>query len=186
MYPPAQGERLITIAEYERMPKEDAYRTDLVRGRLVRSPPPASLHGRLAARLTSRLDEHVEARGLGVVLAGAGAVLARDPDTVRGPDVSFYSHSRIPEAGYGTTFWGPPDLAVEIRSPSNRGPALREKLADYFEAGVRVVWVVDPQARSVTVHEAGGRARTLHEADTLTGDDVLPGFRLPLAAFFAL
>ena len=186
MHPPAQDERLLTIAEYEKMPKEDLYRVDLVRGMLVRSPRPAPLHGRLLARMARRLDEYVEARGLGVVLADAGAILARDPDTVRGPDVAFYSPERIPETGYGGSFWGAPDLAVEILSPANRKGALREKLADYFAAGVRVVWVVDPRARTVAVHEAGGGVRTLHEADTLTCDDLLSGFRLPLAAFFAV
>lgn len=186
MHPPAQDERLLTIAEYERMPKEDLYRVDLVRGMLVRSPRPAPLHGRVMTRLARRLDEFVEEGGLGVVLSDVGAVLARDPDTVRGPDIAFYSHERIPETGYGSGFWGPPDLAIEIVSPSNRGTALREKLADYFAAGVRVVWVVDPRARTVTIHETAGRSRTLRDSETLAGEDVLPGFRLPLASIFAL
>lgn len=179
MQPPTQDEGLVTIAEYERMPKEDAYRVDLVRGMLVRSPRPAPLHGRILTRLARRLDEYVEARGLGVVLADVGAVLARNPDTARGPDIAFYSHGRIPETGYGSGFWGPPDLAVEIVSPANRRAALREKLEDYFAAGVRVVWVVDPRAKGVAVQHAGGRPRIFAGTDALTGDDVLPGFRPP-------
>jgi len=186
MHTREQDDRLLTIAEYEQLPKEDAYRVDLVRGMLVRTPRPAPLHGRVAARLTRALDEFVESRRVGVVLVEVGVVLARDPDTVRGPDIAFYTPARIPEGGYGTGFWGPPDLAVEILSPANRKCALREKLTDYFAAGVRVVWVVDPRARTVTVHEAGEPPRILHEAEVLTGDDVLPGFRLSLATFFAL
>jgi Uma2 family endonuclease len=186
VHPHAQGERLITIAEYEKLPEEDAYRDELVRGRLVRSPRPASLHGRVLIRLARRLDEYAEAGGRGVVLADVGVVLARDPDTVRGPDVAFFSLERIPESGYATSFWGPPDLAVEIASPSNRPSEVRAKVAEYLDAGVRLVWVVDPQNRSVSIHEPGGSVSVLSESDTLAGDDVLPGFRLPLAAFLAL
>lgn len=183
---PSRGERLLSIAEYEKMPKEDAYRVDLVRGRLVRSPRPASLHGRVMTRLARKLDEYVEHRGRGVVLSDVGVVLARNPDTVRGPDIAYYTPERIPETGYGTAFWGPPDLAVEIASPSNRGPDLKARVDEYLGAGVRLVWVVDPVARSVAVHGPGEAVRLVNETDTLTGDDVLSGFRLPLAAFFAL
>jgi Uma2 family endonuclease len=186
VYPRAPGERLLSIAEFERLPEEDAYRIELVRGRLVREPRPASLHGVVSARLTARLQEFVERAGRGVVLADVGVVVARNPDTVRGPDIAFYTPERIPETGYGTAFWGPPDLAVEIASPSNRVAEMREKVAEYLEAGVRCVWVVDPPTRSVSVHRSDGAVRTVGEADVLEGDEVLPGFRLPLAWFFAL
>jgi Uma2 family endonuclease len=179
-------ERLITIAEYEQMPEEDLYRVDLVRGMLVRSPIPAPLHGVLQIRIGRKLDEFVEHAGGGVVTGEVGAILARDPDTVRGPDVAFYSTERIPESGYSGGFWGPPDLAVEILSPSNRASEVRAKIADYLEAGVRLVWVLNPQARSVTIHRPGVEARVIRDDQTVEGEDVLPGFRLPLAAFFAL
>jgi Uma2 family endonuclease len=180
------GERLITIAEYERMPEEDLYRVDLVRGMLVKSPIPAPLHGVLQIRIGRKLDEFVERAGGGVVTGEVGAILARDPDTVRGPDVAFYSTDRIPEFGYSGGFWGPPDLAVEILSPSNRPSDVRAKVADYLDAGVRMVWVLDPPARSVTIHRPGAETRAVRYDQTLEGEDVLPGFRLPLKAFFAL
>lgn len=82
--------------------------------------------------------------------------------------------------------WGPPDLAVEIPSPSNRASEIQEKVADYLDAGVRTVWVVDPPTRTVTVYESAGGARMLRENSVLEGGDVLPAIRLPLAAFFAL
>lgn len=179
-------ERPITIAEYERMPEEDLYRVELVRGRLVRSPRPAPLHGALTIRIGRKLDEFVEHAGGGVVLADVGAILARDPDTVRGPDIAFYSTDRIPESGYSGGFWGPPDLAVEILSPSNRSPDVTAKVADYVAAGVRLVWVLDPQARSVAVHRPGAPTRVLRSDGILEGEDVLPGFRLPLAAVLTL
>lgn len=179
-------ERLLTIAEFEQLPEEDGYRIELVRGRLVRSPRPASLHGRLMVRLARRLDEFAEAGDHGVVLADVGVVIARNPDTVRGPDIAFFTKQRIPETSYATTFWGPPDLAIEITSPSNRASEMQEKVADYLDAGVRMVWVVDPPTRTVTVYRSGGTARLLRQEDILEGDDVLPRFRLPLVPFFAL
>jgi Uma2 family endonuclease len=184
--PPANDDRLLTIAEFEQLPEEDGYRIELVRGRLVRSRGPASLHGVLAARLVHRLVEFVEEGGHGVMLAGAGVVLARNPDTVRIPDAAFFSKQRIPETGYAATYWGPPDLAVEITSPSNRVSEMHEKVTDYTDAGVRVVWVVDPPTRTIFVYQSAGAARMLRHHDVLEGDDVLPEFRLPLAAFFTL
>jgi Uma2 family endonuclease len=179
-----EDERPLTIAEFEQLPEEDAYHIELVRGRMVRSPRPAPLHGVLMIRLGRRLDEFVQAGGFGLVMADAGAILERDPDTVRGPDVSFYSTERIPEARYATGFWGPPDLAVEITSPSNRASEMQEKVSDYLDAGVRAVWVFDPPTRTVSVYQPDGSARLLRGEDVLEGGDVLPGFRLLLAGFF--
>jgi Uma2 family endonuclease len=93
---------------------------------------------------------------------------------------------RIPESRYASSFWGPPDLVVEITSPSNRASEIQEKVADYLDAGVHLVWVIDPPTRSMTAYSAGGAARVLRSEDVLEGDEVLPEFRLPLAAFFAL
>jgi Uma2 family endonuclease len=177
-------ERLITIAEYERMPEEDLYRVELVRGMLVRSPKPAPLHGVLQARMAWKLAEFVDRAGGGEVTGEVGPILARDPDTVRGPDLAFYSTGRIPDFGYGGGFWGPPDMAVEILSPSNRPSETREKIAEYLEAGVRLVWVLDPDARSVTVHRSGGESLLVRHDQTLDGEDVLSGFLLPLASIF--
>jgi len=186
MYPPASGDRLISTAEFQKLPEEDAYRIELVRGRLVREPRPASLHGAISARLVTRLQEYVETRGRGVVLVGVGVVLARDPDTVRGPDVAYFAPERIPEARWGTVFWGPPDLAIEILSPSNRAAEMGEKVAEYLEAGVRGVWLVDPSGPSVTVSLAGGVVQSVGPDGILDGDEVLPGFRMSLAALFSL
>jgi Uma2 family endonuclease len=185
-HPLAGDERLLTIAEFEQLPEEDASRSELIRGRVVRSPRPASLHGRLVVRLCRVLDEFAERHGAGVVVANIGVVLSRNPDTVRGPDVAFFSRERIPASGYATAYWGPPDLAIEITSPSNRVSEIQEKVTDYLDAGVRVAWVVDAPSRSVTVYHQDGTARILRSNDVLEGDDVLPGFRLPLAAFFAV
>ena len=180
------GEGPLTVAEFEELPEEGAFRIELVRGRLVRSPRPASLHGRLVIRLGRLLDEYAEAGGHGVVLADAGVILGRNPDTVRGPDLAFFSPERIPEDGYSTTFWGPPDLAIEIAWPSNRVAEMEAKVADYLEAGVRRVWVVEPASRSVTLWLPTRQARVLRRDDVLEDVAVLPGFRLELGTLFAL
>jgi Uma2 family endonuclease len=179
-------ERLISAEEYAQLPEEHEYRVELVRGRLVREPRPATLHARLVARLTRLLDEFVERSGGGLILTEGGALLARDPDTVRGPDIAFYSRDRIPAARYELTYWEAPDLAVEITSPSNRAPDIQEKVTDYLDAGARLVWVVDPRTRTVTAYAHGGTARIVRSDQVLEGDEVLPGFRLSLAQLFAL
>jgi Uma2 family endonuclease len=175
----------ITVAEYLRMP-EEASKVELVRGRLVREPPAAPLHGRLQVRLGSVLHEFVEAHGLGVVLSEAGFLLARQPDTVRIPDLSFVAGARIPDNGYGQAIWElSPDLAVEIVSPSNRLSEVQGKVLDYLDAGSRGVWVVDPGRGTTVDHRQGGEARLLRGDDELDGGDILPGFRVPLPRLFA-
>ena len=77
-----------------------------------------------------------------------------------------------------------PDLAVEILSPSNRRPAVREKVREYFAAGARLVWVVDPETRTAMVYAGNLRGTELDEAETITGGDVLPGFSCRVAEFF--
>lgn len=175
--------KLLTISDFLQLPEEDAYRVELVRGRLVREPKPAPLHGRATGRLYYRLERHVEEHGGGVVLVDVGVVLARDPDTVRGPDIAFYSTERIPESGYGAGFWGPPDLAIEVLSPSNRWSEMRAKVAEYLTAGVRQVWVVDPAKQTVAIHEADGNVALFRDDDVLDGGDLLPGFNVSLRAF---
>jgi len=183
---PDTVDRLLTAAEFAELPEEGPYRLELVRGRVVRSPRPGALHGRLVLRLGRLLDEFVEAGGHGVVVVESGALLERDPDTVRGPDVAFYSHERIPENAYATTFWGPPDLAAEITSPGNRVWEAQEKVKAYLDAGVQLVWVIDPSSRTAVAYRAGGEARLLSVKDSLDGGAVLPGFRLSLASLFSV
>lgn len=179
----ADGEPLLTAAQFEQLAEEDSYRIELVRGRLVRSPRPTSMHGRITVRLSRWLDEHAEA-GHGVVLADVGVLLFRDPDTVRGPDIAYYSSARIPATSYAVSFWGPPDVAVEIMSPSNRASEMQQKVTDYLDADVRLVWVLDPSTRTVTAYKPGGSARILRHDESLDGEDVLPGFRPQLSRLF--
>jgi Uma2 family endonuclease len=177
-------ERLITAEEFLEMP-DDGHRYELVEGRLVRMAHTGLIHGVLVVRLARLLDQHVEANRLGVVTANSGAILARNPDTVRGADISFIRRERIPAAGLPDGFWtGPPDLAVEIRSPGERPALIRGKLSDYLARGVRAVWIVDPKKRTVTIHRPFSSVATLGVDDTLEGGDVVPGFTCAIVRLF--
>lgn len=174
----------ITTAE-QLLRAGDIGRCELVRGELRMMIPPGFLHGRITIKLTGPILNHVEAHGLGTVVAAeTGFLLARDPDTVRAPDIAFVRAARGPgpERGY---FPGAPDLAVEVLSPDDRPGYVREKVAEWLEAGTGEVWVVDPRARTVTVHAPSSPdPRVLQETDTLEDRDVLPGFALAVREIF--
>ena len=148
--------------------------------------PAGSLHGVIGFRLAAAISVHVDQHRLGIVLAAdTGFKLAHDPDTVRAPDVAFVSRARIPASGIPTFYWsGPPDLAVEVRSPTDVRSEIGEKIAEYLQFGVRQVWFVDPTARSVTIHRPNVAPESLGESETLEGGEVLPGFRYPLSRLF--
>jgi len=157
---------------------------ELVRGELHMMVPPGAEHGWIAAKILVAIGNHVESRDLGRVYSETGFVLARDPDTVRAPDVAFVRSERALTTSRAY-FEGAPDLAVEVLSPDDRPGYVRDKIAEWLEAGTRAVWVVDPRDRTVTVHEPCREPVKHHEADTLRGGSVLPGFELSVRAIFA-
>ena len=159
----------------------DIGRCELVRGKLVMMMPPGGRHGKLANLIAHRLTGFVADRHAGTILAEAGFVLSRDPDTVRAPDAAFLRAGR--EVGDGFID-GAPDLAVEVVSPGDRPGYVREKVAEWLEAGAEVVWVVDPRARTVTVHEGTQGLRVFEETDTLDGGRALPGCAFDLRELF--
>ena len=175
----------MTVDDLYVMP-EDGFNYELQAGVLVSEPAPGFRHGRIMVTIAAILRAHVREQRLGVVLAGdSGFILARKPDTVRGPDVAFLSRERFERSGDTVkAFAGAPDLAVEVLSPSNTPAAMHAKVADYLAAGSRLVWVVDPEARIVTVYASLLSPRNLGEDETLDGDDVVPGFRVRVGELF--
>jgi len=158
-------------------------RTELVRGVLVVREPAGYQHGDVAMRLAVAIFAHVEARGLGRVFAAeTGFTLARNPDTVRAPDVAFISASRLPDPPPRGFAELAPDLAVEVLSPDDRPGEVLAKVADWLNAGARLVWVVDPVRVVARVYRADGSESVLGETDALRGEDLLPGFEYPLSA----
>ena len=147
--------------------------------------PSGGRHGRIAMKLAASISNHVEAHGLGTVVAAeTGFLLTRDPDTVRAPDVGFIGADRAAAADTAGFIPGAPDLAVEVLSPDDRPGYVSDKVAEWIEAGSRSVWVVDPRSRTVIVHEPEREPRLLDEADTLFGGDLLPGLELDVRRIF--
>lgn len=152
-------------------------RTELVKGVLVVREPAGYRHGEVTMNLGGAIHDFVRSRDLGrVVAAETGFKLFSNPDTVRAPDVAFIRAERIPEpppAGFPAMA---PDLAVEVLSPSDRPGEVLEKVGDWLNAGVRLVWVVDPTRHVARVYRADGTESHLAETDALDGEDLLPGF----------
>jgi len=178
-------DRTFTVEELYAMP-EDGLKHELQAGMLVSEPLPGFRHGWVATNIGTLLREHVRRNGQGVVIIHDTAfVLARDPDTVRGPDVAFVSSGRLAAlADPVKAFPGAPDLAVEVRSPSETPVSLHAKVADYLAAGTRLVWIVDPERESVTVYRSLLSPRVLTRDHDLDGEDVVPGFRAAVAEIF--
>jgi Uma2 family endonuclease len=177
--------RSIATAEDLLNAPADLGRCELVRGELVMMSPGKGRHGAVGARIARVLGNFVEAKGCGEVFdSSTGYVLARGPDTVREPDVSFVCTERLERQDLDSFLEGAPDLAVEVLSPGNTAAEMREKMADYFGAGCRVVWIVDPLHRSVTVHRPDAGPAILTEDDMLMEDEVLPGFRVLVREIF--
>jgi Uma2 family endonuclease len=144
-------------------------------------------HGLVCANIAAILWNYGRASGYGFPVSNDSAVVTeRAPDTVRGADVSFYSHARWPRAQVGDKLPPvPPDVAVEVVSPGNRVGMIMKKVAEYLQVGVSLVWVVYPKQRQVVVYRANDEAPiTLNEEDTLENLPELPGFRCSVSDFF--
>ena len=167
---------------------DDEGKHELQAGLLVSEPLPGSEHGRVAAAVTDELRTHVRMHRFGVVFTcDTGFVLARSPDTVRGPDVSFVTRERFEKVGTSATaFPEAPDLAVEVLSPSNTPASMHGKVADYLAAGTRRVWVIDSETRTVAVYATLLAPRILSTTDFLEGEDVVPGFRVRVSDLFEI
>jgi len=177
---------LLTAEEFYLLPAPvDGSQQELVKGVVVTMPPPSNYHGRCCSLIDRRLGVHVETHNLGIVTANdSGVLVARGPDTVRGPDIAFWSRDRLPNPprhGYPDVA---PDLAAEVLSPSDVFSQVLRKAQEYFSAGVRLVWIFVPDDQSISIHRPGQPPVLLGITDTLTGDDVVPGFSCPVAQFF--
>ncbi len=161
-------------------------RCELRQGELLMMSPAGEEHGAIVARITIRLGAFVLERQLGRLFgAETGFLIALNPDTVRAPDVAFVRAERLsPRPGKGY-FPGPPDLAVEVLSPNDRASEVLVKVNEWLDAGCRMVWLVDPETRTVTVYRSRNEIRVFGAADPLLGEDVVAGFNIPVAEVFA-
>ena len=148
---------------------------------MVVREPPGCQHGDVSVNLAVVLHQFVRAHKLGRVWSETGYVLSTNPDTVRGPDVSFVRQERVPDPIPRGFARFAPDLAIEVLSPDDRPGKILEKVADYLNAGTLLVWIVDPDRRQARVHRADGTVSVIGESDNLDGEELLPGFSCTLA-----
>jgi Uma2 family endonuclease len=174
------GVRLLTAADVAVLPRtlpsgDVGY--ELHDGRLVVMAPPGEIHGRRQARFSRYLITEGEERGHGQAYAEVGVLLRRNPDHLISPDAAFVTTSQLPvqrsPEGYLITI---PELVIEVRSKNDTQPEIDEKVNDYLMAGVVLVWVADPDARTVTVYQSNQKPIVFTAAHTLTAVPVIPGF----------
>lgn len=158
---------------------------ELIEGRIVPMSPTGDKHGSYEGNFYYALRSFVDSHNLGKVRVGeVGIYTRRDPDTVRAADVLFISKERYAQKISPGYLDVAPDLVVEILSPNDAWIEVTQKLREYFAIGVRLVWVTDPQIRSVYAYRALTDVREFTENDNLPGDDVLPGFSVKVAQLF--
>lgn len=177
--------KLMTADELLRLP-DDGMRHELVQGELRTMPPGGDEHGEIAGTFHSSLGPYVRAQNLGrTYIADTGYHLAKDPDTVRAPDVAFVRRERVEATGRLRGFReGAPDLVVEVISPNDLYTEVDQKVAEYLAHGARLVFVINPRRRTVARHRPGEPVRTLTEDDALDGEDVVPGWTLSVRELF--
>jgi len=174
----------ITVEEFETMPLEG--RWELIDGELVEMSPAADEPATIGATIITLIGPHIRAKRLGRLYnAEGGFALFPDRATVRAPDVAFVRADRAPQGEARKHFPRlAPDLVVEVLSPSDRPSDVVAKVEMYKEAGVPLIWLVDPDQMTVTVIAAGKTTEILKADDTLDGGDILPGFAVQVAEFF--
>jgi Uma2 family endonuclease len=183
------GTRLITAEEFYDLanrPENRDRNLELERGEVVEMSKPGKRHGLVCANVVIILGGYVAKRKKGYVCSNdTGVVVERDPDTVRGPDVLLFEDAERFEDVDLKFAQAPPLLAVEVLSPNDVAGKVNRRIREQLRFGTRLVWLLDPEVRTVTVY-ASGRYHVLDDTEELTGDDVLPDFRCPVAQFFAL
>lgn len=178
--------QLLTAEELWEMPEIPGKRFELVDGELVEAPAAGLLHNLIVGLAYERLRPFVQERGLGLVFTnGTGCVIRRQPDRMLIPDVSYLSWDQMPgrRAPEGYSYVSP-DLAMEVVSSNDRVAAVLDNVREYLETGTRMVLVLCPNSRTITVYEPGVPMRELGPDDELDCGEVLPGFRVRVADLF--
>jgi Uma2 family endonuclease len=177
--------RLFTVQDLEQSPPEGEW--ELIDGELVEVTPASFESSSLGLRIGRIVGNFVDAHDLGMMTgADGGYVLFPSRETLRVPDVGFVRKDRLPPRAEFSRFPRlAPDLAIEVLSPSDRMVDALSKVAMFLQAGVRLVWLVDPASKTINVFRPDAAPRTLHVSDILDGEDVLPGFSVPVGEIFS-
>ncbi|HET6383857.1 MAG TPA: Uma2 family endonuclease [Armatimonadota bacterium] len=183
-----RGDRRLTAADLAAMPADlpsGPVLYELYEGELRLMTPPGGEHGSVESQITYLLVAFGKMRGLGQSYGEVGIQLSSNPDTVVGADAAFILQDQFPvrmtPEGWLATI---PALVVEVVSKNDSAPAVRRKVDLYLNAGVRLVWVVNPKTRTVTLHRRDSAPRVLTSVDTLSEPEMLPGLSYPVARLF--
>ena len=173
--------------EWANRPENQDRFWELERGEVVEMQPPHKNHGRVCLKVGTILETYAARVGKGYPVSNdADFIVETDPDTVRGPDVSYYEDAQTADTMDRKYSTAPPRLAVEVLSPNDNANKVTKRVSQFLARGVALVWVIDPELRTVAVHHAAKLPRVLDENDELDGNDVLPDFRCRVAEFLAL
>lgn len=186
--PLARPARLLTAADLAHFPDElpsGPVDYELDNGALIMMMRPSGRHAGLQAIIAGELYAQGQKLGHGLVKTEPGLILWRNPDRVVGPDVAFFAKGIFPLKESAEDYYETiPSLVVEVRSKNDGRPFLDRKVNDYLQAGVPVVWVVDADSKQVLIMRAGQPAQVLDATQTLSAEEIIPDFRLPLADLF--
>jgi Uma2 family endonuclease len=179
------AESFLTVEEYAGIP-DNGQPTELIRGRIIPVNIPAPRHGQICVRIIRLLGRYLDDHDIGHLVSNDSAIVTeREPDTVRGGDVSFFSYTRVPRGplplGYLAVV---PELIFEVRSPTDRWSRILAKIGEYLEAGVSLVCVLDEMTQTARVYRGDEPEQVFSADEELTFPEVLPEFRVTVARFF--
>ena len=180
------GEHLVSIDEYLKR-QDSAVPSELVRGRIISMNPPYPYHGYVCANVLGILRQYAMEHDAGYVLGNdSGVITERDPDTLRGADVAFYSYSRLPKGSLSKRGYldVAPDVIFEVRSSLEPWKDVLSKVAEYLRAGVRIVCVLDTDRSTATAYYPDRPEEQLDPTQSLSLPGVLPGFNVGVHRFF--
>jgi Uma2 family endonuclease len=184
----AAGPKILTADDVLDLPDpEGGIGWEFVDGQVVPVMPASFTHGEMMVEVAARLWSYVREHGLpGKVVTDVGVVLGlrRDPERMRGPDVLYIERAKLEGCDRERFLRVVPDLAIEIDLTSAKKPGGQQRIIDYLEAGVRLVWAIDIHSHTAMVYRPDGSARLMRANEALDGEDVVPGFKLPLAELF--
>ena len=186
----ATPNKLMTAEEFLALPEDPGVERELIQGEVWEREMTkrSKKHSATQSMIVFRLLSWVQSQRIphGTVASGeAGCFLRRNPDSVVGIDVAFFSAEAAQRNGKDTTlFDSPPVLAVEILSPSDKHDLVDAKIQNYLEANVSLVWIVDPTFKTVTVYRPDAKPEMFSGDDEISGEPHLPGFTLPVSQLF--
>ncbi len=172
---------------WQDLPENCDRRFELIEGEVIEMSRPSVKHGRICLKIGHLLENYLDSIGKGTAASNdSGVLLQLDPPTLKGPDIVLFADTLTDEqeSTLGLKTRPVPTLVVEIRSPEDRTSPLHEKVRLYLNAGVSLVWVVEPEDKVVKIFKRGADDRVAKLEDTLDGNGVLPDLSIRVAEVF--